>query len=61
MMLPAFASQVITAFGGISPSSVSGSCSPTSSLQSFGRIVTLLLGVTVAQAAVFRKDSETAK
>lgn len=61
MMLPAFASQVITAFGGISPSRVSGICSPTSSLQSFGSTVTVLVCVApVPQAAVFRKVNKTA-
>ena len=61
MILPAVDSQVITAFGGTSPSNVNGICLPTSILQSFGRTVTALVGVDmVPQAAMPRNDSETA-
>ena len=51
IMLPAFASQLMTALGGTSPSRVNGNCSLTSRRQSFGRTVTSLVGVaTLPQA-----------
>lgn len=61
MIPPLFASQLITALGGIKPSSASGICSVISILQSFGRIVTAFVCVaTVPQAAVTVRDTETA-
>src|SRR6266542_4626637 len=42
---PLFDSQLIAAFGGTSPSSAIGICSPTSILQSLGRMVTAFVCV----------------
>ena len=59
-MLPALASQVMTAFGGMIPSNVKGICWLTCILHSFGRTVTVFVGVaTFPHAAV--ENSEAAK
>ena len=60
MILPAFASQLMTALGGTSPSNVSGNCSLTIIRQSLGKTVTSLDGVaTFPQAMMPGKIRDT--
>jgi hypothetical protein len=60
MMLPALASQVIIALGGTNPFKVSGICSLTFILQSFGRTVTVPSGVDSVPQAAAPSDIKTA-
>jgi hypothetical protein len=61
-MLPAFASQLITAFGEIMPSNVNGICWLICMLQSLGRTVTAFVGVaTFPHAAVRNKEVENSR
>jgi len=59
---PLFASQVMAVSGGMKPSSTNDSSSPTSNLQSSGRMVAVVVGATPASdVAVSESDNKAAK